>query len=274
MKPAQITNVKRRGHLVHRTLMYLLAAMLVTAAPAALAQASEAKGILKSMSDYVSSQKSIELSFDSDIEIITPQLEKLQFTSSGEMLLSRPDKLRAHRLGGYADVALYFDGKTVSIFGKNLDAYSQFSAPGTVDQLVAALREGHGVALPAADLLLSKPYETLMAEVMESKYIGRGVIDGVECEHIAFRNADTDWQLWVEVGKNPVPRKFVITSKTLNSGPQYTVRIKSWKTDLNPAASAFAFVPPASAKKLNPDDLIQLDELPPGVPAVPEGDKK
>jgi hypothetical protein len=57
------------------------------------------------MSDYVSSQKTIEFTFDSDIEVITPQLEKIQFTNSAEALLSRPDKLRAHRVGGYADVA-------------------------------------------------------------------------------------------------------------------------------------------------------------------------
>ena len=56
-------------------------------------------------------QKSLELTFDSDIEIITPQLEKIQFTNSGSILLVRPDKIKAHRVGGYADVELFFDGK-------------------------------------------------------------------------------------------------------------------------------------------------------------------
>jgi hypothetical protein len=36
------------------------------------------------MSDYLSSQQTIELTFDTDIEVITPQLEKIQFTNSGE----------------------------------------------------------------------------------------------------------------------------------------------------------------------------------------------
>ena len=120
-------------------------------------------------------------------------------------LLSRPDKLRAHRVGGYADVALFFDGKTVSILGKNLNAYAQFDAPGNVDQLFEALRAGHGVALPFADLLLTNSYDALVAGVMEAKHIGRGVIDGRECEHLAFRNFDTDWQLWVEVGDRADP---------------------------------------------------------------------
>jgi hypothetical protein len=227
-------------------------------------QESDAQSVLKAMADYMRSQQTIAITFDSDIEVITPYLEKLQFTNSGEVLLRRPDKLRAHRVGGYADVALYFDGQTVSVFGKHLNGYAQFEAPGTVDQLIDTLRSGHGVALPGADLLLSYAYDVLVAGVQEAKHIGRGVIDGRECEHLAFRNFDTDWQLWVEVGERPIPRKLVITSKTLNSAPQYTLRVKDFKTDVQPAPEAFAFVPPAGTEKLSPDALIALDELPPG----------
>ena len=243
-----------------------MAAALTPVRAGAQAPAGDAKSILKAMSDYLAAQKTIELAFDSDIEIITPQLEKIQFTSSGEVLLSRPDKLRAQRVGGYSDVALYFDGKTASILGRHVNGYLQLDAPGSVDQFVAGMRAGQGVALPAADLLLSNAYEALVAGVMEAKHIGRGVVDGVECEHLAFRNFDTDWQLWVEVGARPVPRKIVITSKTLNCAPQHTVRINSWKSGVEPAGDAFTFVPPAGAKKLGPEALVEFDELPPGAP--------
>ena len=259
--------MKTKGILGLLLASVLVAALAVVPAGAQV-KGSEAKSILKAMSGYVASQQTIEIHFDSDIEVITPQLEKIQFTNSGEVLLSRPDKLRAHRVGGYAEVELFFDGKTVSVFGKSINGYAQFEAPGTVDRLFEALREGRGVALPGADLLLSNSYDALAAGVMESKHIGRGVIDGRECEHLAFRNFDTDWQLWVEVGEKPIPRKLVITSKTLNNAPQYTLRVKSWKTGVQPAPEAFAFIPPAGAKKLDPEALIDLDELP---PAGPEG---
>jgi hypothetical protein len=244
----------------------LCAAALVAAGPPAQAQQDDARAILKAMSDYVSGQETIELTFDSDIEVITPQLEKIQFTNSGHVMVSRPDKLAAHRVGGYADVAMYFDGKTASVLGKHVNGYAQFAAPGTLDQLFAALRAGHGVALPGADFLLSNPYAALSADVMEAKHIGRGVIDGVECEHLAFRNFDTDWQLWVEVGDKPIPRKVVITSKTLNSAPQYTFRVKSWRSGFEPPPDAFTFTPPAGAAKLDPNNLMFLDELPPEAP--------
>ena len=185
--------------------------------------AGDAKSVLKAMSDYMSSQKTIEITFDSDIEVITPQLEKIQFTNSGEMLLSRPDKLRAHRVGGYADVALYFDGKTVSVFGKHINGYAQFDAPGTVDHLIETLRLGHGVALPGADLLLSNAYDVLVAGVrnpsISAVASSMAWSASTSPSAISIRTGSSGWR-WGEAH----PRKLVITSKTLNNAPQYTSR--------------------------------------------------
>jgi hypothetical protein len=228
----------------------------------AQSQENEAQSILKAMSDYMSSQESLELTFDSDIEIITPQLEKIQFTSSGTAVLSRPQKLRAHRVSSHAEVTLFFDGKIATIYEKSVNGYVRFEAPGSVDQLIEVLREGQGVALPGADLLLSNSYDILMADVMEAKYIGRGVINGRECEHLAFRNFDTDWQIWVQAGDTPIPCKMVVTSKTMNSAPQYTLHVKSVDTITAPEQDFFVFVPPSGATELSHEALIDFDELP------------
>ncbi len=238
------------------------------AGPHAAAQAAgdDAGQILKSMSDYLAAQKTISLTFDSDVEVITPDMQKIQFTSSGSLLLRRPNEIRATRTGGYSDVEILFDGKTLTVYGKNINGYTELDTPGSVDQLIDVLRE-RGWALPGADLLLGNVYETLMAEVIDSKNIGHGVVDGVECNHLAFRNQDVDWQLWVQLGPNPIPRKLVITSKAIGGAPQYTLVIKDWKTDVAADQAAFAFSPPQGATKLNLEDLAKLDELPPAAPA-------
>jgi len=236
------------------------------AAPAAQAQQDDALKILKSMSDYVSGQKTITLSYDTDIEVITPEIQKIQFASSGQVTLSRPDKLHASRVGGYANVEIFFDGKTASIVGRNINAFTQVDAPGTVDQLVDTLRNKYSVALPGADLLLTNSFDALSADVIKGVHIGEGVVAGFECEHLAFRNEDTDWQLWVQTGDKPIPRKFVITSKTLAGAPQYTMVIRDWKTDAPANGDVFAFTPPDGAKKLDPAALAGLDEVPPGLP--------
>jgi hypothetical protein len=95
--------------------------------------------------------------------------------------------------------------------------------------------------------------------------LGRGVIDGVECEHLAFRELDTDWQIWIEVGARPIPRKYVITSKSVAAAPQYTLRIKDWATDVQANAGTFDFTPPQGASKVAMEALRDLDEVPPGV---------
>ncbi|KWV60398.1 hypothetical protein AS156_28785 [Bradyrhizobium macuxiense] len=235
------------------------------------AQGDDAVPILKRMSAYIGGRSTIQATFDSDIEVVTDDLQKVQFASSGQVILSRPDKLRASRTGGYADVELVFDGKKVTVFGKNIDAYAQADFSGNVDQLIDKMRSEFGIEAPGADLLLSRSFDDLMTGVYDAKHVGRGVIEGVECEHLAFRSSDTDWQIWIEAGTNPVPRKFVITSKTVTGAPQYTLRIRDWKTNSQPPADAFAFQPAAEAKQVVFGSLVNIDEVPPG---SPQGGKK
>ena len=199
--------------------------------PGAKAQTTDPDKILKAMADYVSSQKTLSITFDSDVEVVTSNLQKIQFTSSGQVILSRPDKLRATRTGGYKDVEIVFDGKTFTISNKDANTFAQIDASGTIDALIEVLRETHGITAPGADLLFSNAFDVIMGDVVDSAYVGKGVIDGVECDHLAFRNTETDWQIWIEPGARPIPRKYVITSKAVATAPQYTLRIKEWKAE-------------------------------------------
>jgi hypothetical protein len=220
--------------------------------------------LLKTMSDYLGSQKSVSFAFDSDIEVVTPNLRKIQFANSGRTLLSRPDKLRVSRTGGYADVEFVYDGKTATLLGKSANLYAQVDASGTVADIVEQMRSRTPLGMPGADLFTMSP-EELIADAYEGNVIGLGVIDGTECHHLAFRSPEVDWQLWIEVGSRPIPRKYVITSKTTAGAPQYTIRITDWKSNESLAADAFNFAPPANARKVDLTALTGLDELPDGV---------
>jgi hypothetical protein len=256
------------------TRLAIIVGMLLTVSvlfpPFAAAQGNDANKILKAMSDFMTSQKAFSLTYDSDIEVITTDLQKIQFASSGQVQVIRPDKLRATRTGGYKDVELVFDGKTLSVNSKDSDTFAQLDAPGSIDQVVDLLRNKYAVTAPGTDLLFSRPFDILTGNVIDAKHIGQGVIDGVECEHLAFRTPEMDWQIWIERGARPIPRKYVITSKTVTGAPQYTLRIKEWRPDAA-AAGTFAFKPPQGAKKVA-FEALQIDEVPPGVTAT--GGKK
>ncbi|WP_443216798.1 DUF2092 domain-containing protein [Rhizobium sp. Root1203] len=237
--------------------------MLVAGIPsAASAGDADAKGLLKAMSDYMGAQKNISFAYDTNLEVVTKGHQKLLLASSGKIEIGRPDKIRVQRTGGFADVEMVFDGKTLTLLGKNLNLYTPIEVPGTVEHLVDELREKLHKPVPGADLLLPNVYDELMADVVDVKDLGSGVIGGVECDHLAFRNKDVDWQIWIAQGEHPYPCRYVVTAKKVDQAPQYSIEIRDWKTGTDVAAGDFVFNNTTGAKKADIKDLKDIDELP------------
>jgi hypothetical protein len=230
------------------------------------ADEESATKILRNMAQYVGKLKQISADFDSTIEIVTPELQKIQFASSGNLLLSRPDKFRITRTGGYTDVELVYDGKQLSVVAKNANVIAQTNVAGTIDSMVDTMYEKFETSLPGMDLLLTDSYRALTSDVIRGAHIGHGVIEGTECEHLAFRGSDTDWQIWIEIGDKPIPRKYVITSKTVAGAPQYVLTIRNWKSDAAVPDGAFVLNEPQGAKKVVLESFAEFDEVPPGMP--------
>jgi hypothetical protein len=227
----------------------------------ASADEADAKRLLKAMSDYLTAQQAIAFDYDAILEVVTKDDQKLALAGSGTVALDRPDKILATRSSGFANVEMSFDGKTLTLLGKDLNIYAQEDVPGTVDHLVDELRK-HNRPLPAADLLLANPYEALMADVVDVKDLGSGVIGGVECDYLAFRAKEVDWQIWIAQGEHPYPCRYVISSKLMNGEPQYSIEIRDWKTGDAVAATDFSFTNPTDAKKVDLKNLEGTDELP------------
>jgi hypothetical protein len=228
----------------------------------ARADEAQARSLLKAMSDYLGAQKTISFEYDTNLDIVNTQQQKIGLASSGTLTLERPDKLHATRTGGFANVEMVFDGKTLSLLGKNANLYAQVEAPGTIDHLVDELRDKYHRPVPAADLLMSDPYKELMPPVTDVKDLGSGVIRGVECDHLAFRTKEVDWQIWIAQGARPYPCRYVITSKKVKGSPEYTLDIRGWKTGGEVAADAFKLEIPPNVQKLTPGQIPDLDDIP------------
>ncbi|MGA7199822.1 DUF2092 domain-containing protein [Roseiarcus sp.] len=224
---------------------------------------AEAKKMLKAMSDFLAAQKTLSVGFDTVFEVVTPTDQKLGLASSGTVSLSRPDKIRVARSGGFADFEILYDGKALTFLGKNANLYTQISAPGTVDQLIDTLQEKYNRPLPGADLLMTNSYDELMQDVYDSKDLGSGVVNGVECDTLTFRKNDVDWQIWIAQGERPYPCRFVITSKLDSGDPQYTIQFRDWKFGNDVAADDFAFKNASNAKQVDVKDVQdKLGDLP------------
>lgn len=217
--------------------------------------ARNAIGLLKKMSDYLASQDTLSLSYDSIFEVVSDQGQKFQIATSGTVALERPNKIHTTRKSGFSDTEMVFDGTTLSFLGKGQNAYVQTEAPGTIDQLIDQLRDKFHRQLPGADLLQSNVYDALMEDVTDVKDLGSGIINGVECDHLAFRGKEVDWQIWIAQGDKPYPCRYVITSTGVDEAPQFTLEVRDWQAG---GAGSFTFTPPAGATKMDVADLENL----------------
>jgi hypothetical protein len=236
-----------------------VALAVVAGAPAAHADEAQARELLTAMTDYLAAQPTLSFDVDSSLDIVTTDGQRLAIASSGSVLLQRPDKLHVTRRGGFAEVEVTFDGKTLSVLNRDANSYAQSELPGTIDQLIDKLRDEYRRPLPAADLLVANAGAMLLADVTEVRDLGSGVIRGEECDHLAFRAPEVDWQVWIGQGEVPHPCRFVITSKTVDGSPEYTLDFSAWGAGA--AAAEFAFAAPDGAKQMEIKDVPDLDEF-------------
>lgn len=219
-------------------------ACVLAGASVAQADQSDAKQILMMMSDYLAGESSFRFEYDSTLEIVTTEDQKLGIASSGAVQLERPNKLHATRIGGYTDVEIVFDGSTFGAVGKGLGVAVKQDFSGSIDDLFEELRVKHALPFPAADLLYSGAYEILMEEVVDIKDLGVGVIGGQMCDHLAFRTEEVDWQIWIAHGDKPYPCRFEISNRTVPHSPGYRIDLRNWQDDVAADADAFELVLP------------------------------
>ena len=116
------------------------------------------------------------------------------------------------------------------MFAPDLNVYATTAAPGTLGELVRALLDA-GVEMPLIDMLYQGNAGNLTEDVRVGIVVGDSEVDGVATDHLAFRQPDVDWQLWVEKGAQALPRKLLITTRYEVGDPQYQA-ILHW--DLKP----------------------------------------
>jgi len=237
-----------------RWLPFLLFAIGLAGPPAAaLAQASgddaQARAILKKSTDYLAGLKEFSVDTQSTIEVVLDSGQKLQFDNSATGSVQRPNKLTARRKGDLVNQAFYYDGKTLSLYNPDQKYYASVAAPNTVEAMLDFARDSLDVIVPAGDLLYRDAFDILMRDVKSGFVVGKAVISGVRCDHLAFRNVDVDWQIWIQEGDRPLPRKFLITSTQVAGSPEFGVVMTNWNTAPKFTAGTFDFAPPKDAKK-------------------------
>ena len=207
--------------------------------------------ILKRSTDYLAGLHRFSADTRNTLEAVLQSGQKIQFDAAASLIVQRPDKLRAERKGDLVDQVFYYDGKTLTLYNPSQDVYATVAAPDTLEKMMDFARGSLDIFAPAGDLLYRDAYERLMQDVTGGLVVGKATIGGVVCDQLAFSGPEVDWQIWIEDGDKPLPRKYVITTKSVAGWPQYSVVMDNWNVAPTLAQGQFSFVPPADAKKVD-----------------------
>jgi hypothetical protein len=239
-----------------RSLPRCCAIAAVAALPlAALAQptgiAPEAQRILKASTDFLASQQRFSVETRNTLEIVLKSGQKIEFNSTARESMQRPNKLRAERTGDLVSQVFVYDGRSLTLHNPRDKVYAQVAAPDTLEGMFDFARTQLDVVAPASDLIYKNSYDILMDGVTDGLVVGKAVIEGTLCDHLAFRAPEVDLQIWIQQGAQPLPRRIVITTRDLPNAPQFGVTVTRW--NLKPAfdAQTFAFKPPAGTAKVD-----------------------
>jgi len=237
---------------VRRFLLLLLVTALPLVAWAQQPPAVDPKAdeLLKKMGAYLRDAKDLSFSAHAITDQYTSDGQKIQYAKNQKIQLHRPNKLACDMVGDNEDLQFRYDGSKVTLYNPRTNSWGSVDSPGTVDQTLDSLVQKFGVAIPLADMVFPDPYKDLIENVRSGQYVGIGYVMDTKCHHLAFRQSAVDWQIWIEEGEKPLPRKIVITFKESPAHPQYTAFLSDWNLQATAKDDTFTFKPPAGSKQV------------------------
>lgn len=232
----------------------LLAAGLVLAAGVRAAAAEvkplvepEAAQTLKAALERIAGAASFAYRAEVTNDTPLPSGQKLQFSGTLEVAVRRPNGLRSAFDGEQRTTRSWYDGRTFTLLNVGKNVYARWPAPQKLDDLLGAMNDTIGFTPPLSPLLREGVATTVLAKVTSGFTVGRSLVGGVPCRHLAFRGERTDWQVWVSEEGEPVLKRIVITYNQEPSAPQFAATFLAWDFAPRLADDVFGFTPPPGA---------------------------
>jgi hypothetical protein len=215
---------------------------------AAIERDPDAVKALENMSNYLRTLKAIQVHVVTSRDEVLEDGQNVTFAGTVDMIAERPNHLRAEVINDKQQRMYFDDGKTFSVWARRVNYYATIPAPPTLRELADKLKDQYNLELPVADLFHWGDGDST-AGIVGAIDIGASQIDGTTCEHYAFRQEGADWQVWIQQGNYPLPRKLVITTLTDPARPRFT-SVMTWNLAPSYDDGAFTFDPPKDAKRI------------------------
>src|SRR5262245_25582327 len=235
-----------------------------TAAPA-VAPVLEPKALelLKAASERLAAARAMRftavISYESPSRLGPP----LVYTTTSEVTLQRPDKLRVITPGDGPASEFYYDGKTMMAFEPTANLAAVADAPPTIDAALKAAYDAAAIYFPFTDIIVTDPYKGVADGLQHAFYIGQSrVVGGTTTDMVAIVNNWVFEQIWIGAD-DKLPRKVRAVFLADPARLRYEMELSNWQLDATVPADAFASSGASSATRIafTRPDL----QLPPGL---------
>jgi hypothetical protein len=225
----------------------------------------EARAALQRMGDSLRAQ---QFAFQAQtIRIYTgPKGEPLHIFHTLDVTVRRPNRLLVLRNGDDGPGKLAYDGKTLVIYIADGNKFATIPVPDTIEGMMKEAMGRLGVDFPLADFLTDAPSRSFLSGVTAGVVVNTMAIDGIPCLHMFFSQPPgIELELWVEKNDKSLPRRLIVTYRSLPGEPNFVATMAKWDFSIHPSDADFAFQPPPGA--------VQVALKPPASPA-PAGKPK
>ena len=209
----------------------------------------DAVAALERMGTYLRTIKTFRVTAATTRDRVLASGQLAQSSAQVDILAQFPSRLLAEVVGSGKHRLYFYDGTSFTLYGKVLGYYATVPAPPTIGKLAPFLDDTYGLSIPLEDLFFWGTEKANTAAIVSATEIGPVDVQGTTCTHYAFRQEGIDWQVWIQLGEYPLPRKLVITTTSDEARPQYSA-VYTW--DLAPSynEAAFTFDPPDGAYRV------------------------
>jgi hypothetical protein len=204
---------------------------------------------LTRMGAYLRTLKAFDVRAAITTEDVLLDGQKVQSTKTATLVAEKPDRLRLDVSADHQPRLFLYDGKNFTLYAPRSSYYATVPAPPTIAELAHLLEDKYDVDLPFVDLFRWGTPESNIAAITAARDIGPSKVEGTTCQHYAFRQEGLDWEVWIQNGEFPLPRRLVLTTLTDEARPQHT-SVYTWNLAPSVSADAYAFVPPKDARKI------------------------
>jgi hypothetical protein len=198
-------------------------------------------------------QMSARLAAATAVSVTTAEMRDVVRLSGGKETVSltgvytvrRPNRFYTKMTGGRG-LESWYNGKTLTIAAHPDKVFAQAPMPDTIDRTLDALAERYDMALPMGDLFYGSAEKALLSDTTTGGYAGTENVGDTPCVHLAFKDVGVDWELWLPVQGDPLPKRLKVLQKRRTGQPVVDLTFTAW--EFPPQISDATFVPKVPAE--------------------------